>query len=223
MGADPEHLLDVLVDEDVLEVDPETDEVGTTESFELAREIYLDTYLEVPDEVFNETIADVFGLESAAEAAEHVDELGITREEFANYMALQSVLEGVGHDEVAAMANLVTEVGPASQVPAAVERLDDESYRSFLDENDRAVVTVWRRNCSPCDSLKAELDEVLAALPEGAAVGGVDGEDVIDFRDEFDVDAAPAILLFEGGELLEKLTGYTDPATLAETVDALYD
>ena len=219
-GIDPAELLDALVDEGVLAA--EGDGLATTEAFERDRRIYYDTYGEASDAVFEESIAEVFGLDSPEAARERIDALGITREEFATYLTLANTLEGYDRAELTVMAAMVADVGPESPVPPGVEQVDDDSYGAFLVDHERAVVTVWKRFCDPCDAMKERLDEVLAALPDDAAVAGLDGESCPAFREAFGVDAAPAVLLFEDGTLLETITGRTDPEPLEARCREVY-
>jgi len=218
-----EELFDALVDADVFAVDDATDEVATTESFEGDRRVYFDTYLPMAEEEYLTSVAEVFGLESAADAREQLDELGVDREEFATYMTLRSTFEDRSVDELARMARMVVDVGPTTPVPDAVEHLDDDSYEAFVTEHDRAVVTVWKLFCDPCEAMKAELDDVLAAFPDEAAVGGLDGEKCPGFCGDMEVNAAPAVVLFEDGEKLDVVTGRTDPDALAAWVEETYD
>ncbi|WP_280585787.1 thioredoxin family protein [Halorubrum sp. Boch-26] len=219
----PETLLDALRDEGVVRIDAETDTVNTIEEFEADREVYYDTYVPMPDDEFHESVADVFGLDSAAEAADRVAELDISREEFATFLTLRSNVDGSYTTlELTAMAQMATELGPETPVPDAVEHLDDESYEAFIDGHERCVVTVWKLFCDPCEAMKAELDEVLAAFPDDAAVGGVAGERSPDFCRSVGVNAAPAFVLFEDGEAVDVITGRTDPSALAERAADVY-
>ncbi|QLH79996.1 thioredoxin family protein [Halosimplex rubrum] len=214
--------IDRLVAEGVLDHDESTDGITTTEDFEHRRHVYLDTYLDLSEAEFHESVADAFDLPSAEAAADRVDDLGISREEFATYLALSAHLDGYGVAERTEMAGIVVEVGPESPVPEALDELDDDTWREFVAEHDRAVVTVWKRRCEPCEATKSELDGILAALPDDAAVAGLDGEACPEFCRENEVNAAPAVAFFADGELLDAVTGRQRPGPLGERAAALY-
>nr|WP_135364719.1 thioredoxin domain-containing protein [Halosimplex halophilum] len=214
--------VDTLVAEGVLDHDESTDAVATTDGFEHRRHVYLDTYLDLDDAAFHESVADAFDLPSAEAAAERVDELGVSREEFATYLALSAHLDGYGVGELTQMAAIVAEVGPQSPVPDALDELDDGSWGAFVADHDRAIVTVWKRRCEPCEAMKEEVDELLAALPDGVAVAGLDGESCPDFCRENAVNAAPAVAFFADGDLLEAVTGRRSPGPLGERAAELY-
>lgn len=214
-----DHLLEAgLVDE------RDDGSLVTTAAFEATRRVYRDSYSSIGDDVFRRTVADAFGVDEAT-AAERIEAGTITRDDLIAYLSLRSALEGgepLDDERLATMATLATELSPASPVPESVEALDDESWREFLDANPDAVVTVWRHDCAPCESLKDDLDAVLSSVPNGVAVAGVDGESVPDFRRTFDVDAAPAVCCFHGGDLVDALTGRQSPETYAEQFSDCY-
>ncbi len=219
----PEAILDALHDEGVVRIDEDADTVSTTEGFEADREVYYDTYVTMADDEFHESVADVFGLDSAAEAATRVAELDVSREEFATFLTLRSNVDGSYTTlEMTAMAQMATELGPETPVPDGVERLDDESYAAFVDDHGRCVVTVWKLFCDPCEAMKARLDEVLAAFPDDAPVGGIAGERSPGFCRSVGVNAAPAFVLFDDGEAVDVITGRTDPSALAERAAEVY-
>lgn len=217
--AEADRLLDALVEAGVLVEDERG--LATTPAFEDTRGIYYDTYADASEEVFVSSVAEVFGLDPE-EAAGRVDELGITREQLVTYLALQSYLDDPpARPDLAAMARLTAEVG-MDPVPPGVARVTDDDYAAFLDEHGDVVLTVWSYPCSPCERLKADLDDVRAAAPDGVAFAGADGSAVPDLRREFDVEAAPTTLLFRGGERVETLRGYHSPAAMADAFEDIY-
>lgn len=207
-STDPAALFDALVEAGVFDVDPDTDEVTLTPDFDATLTIYDDTYGSVADEEFHRTLAEVFGLEDAETAADRADELGVTREELAAFLALRSHLEEPPEvDRLAVMAAMVTDVEVGSPVPAELEELTDATYRGYIDEHGDVVVTVWRHRCDPCDALKRDLDEIMAAAPASVRFAGVDGEETVDIRKAFAIEAAPTTLAFRDGELVDRIRG----------------
>ncbi|MFC5970188.1 thioredoxin family protein [Halomarina salina] len=219
-AADSERLLDALVDGGVLVERPDG-RLATSESFESTHDIYHDSYATSTDEDFQRAVSDVFDLPPEA-AAERIEEEGVTREMLVTYLAVQSELDGsYSTGELARMATMVGDIAPESPIPPAVDSLDDETYEAFVSTNDRAAITVWRRHCAPCKAVKRDLDDVLAAIPDEVAVGGVDGESVTAFRSAYDVNAAPSLLLFEDGEHVETLQGRFTADQVAEAYESL--
>lgn len=220
--TDPEHLFEQMVDADVLAVGAD-DTVTTTDDFEAVRDLYHDIYVDLSEDEYHRSLADAFGLDGPEAAAQAIEDLDITREQFIAYLALNSYLdERFTRDERAQMAAVVTEAGPSSAVPAAVEELDDDTFESFLADHPDAVLTVWRRNCGPCQAMKDDLDAILAAIPDGVAVGGIEPVPPSAFRRAHGVDVAPAVLVFADGEEVDRFTGRTDPETLEAAFEAAF-
>ena len=221
-AADTERLLDALLEEGVL-VERSDGTLATSEAFESTRGIYQDTYGTTPDSAFQQTVGEVFDL-SREEAAERIEEEGVTREMLVTYLAVQSELDGsYSRAELARMATIVGDVAPEGPIPDAVDPLGDESYEAFLAANDDAVVTVWKRNCSPCEAVKRDLPSILESVPDDVAVGGVDGESASAFRRAYEVNAAPSLLLFVDGTLVETLRGRFTAEQVANACDRAFD
>lgn len=221
-AEEPETRLAFLEDAGVLEVS-EDDEVTTTVPFEDTRSIYLDTYTEVSQGQLVETVADLFDVSKEA-ARERIEADEITANEVATYLSLKSFLDvDLPVESLALLAELVAPVGIGSPVPENMRALTDETYHEAIDEAADMVVFVWKYPCDPCRRMKGELPTLLDALPDDLAIAGVDGESVVDFRREFDVDTAPAVLLFEDGDLVDVHEGYTSLADVAEAIADAYE
>lgn len=212
---DPEAVLDRLVALGAV-TEAEDGSLATTSEYEDVRRVYHDTYARMDDDGVESTVADLFSVDGA-EAASLLDAGEVTRADVIAYLSARSFADGeLDSPTLAVAADLLVRIDPETPVPEAFEELTDDSYRSFLDSNPDAVVTVWRNHCDPCEAMKADVPAILDAVPEGVATAGLDGEDAPGFRREFGVDAAPAVLLFGDGALRETLTGRRRPETLAD-------
>ena len=213
--------LDTLIDEGVVdEADDET--LSLSLDFESVRGVYYDSYSDADDETFHQAVADVFDVPTD-DAAAYVAENDVSREEFVTFLSLQSFFdETPDRMTLAVMASLVMDVTPETPVPPEVSELSDDDYEAFLDDHPDAVVTVWRRYCEPCLEMKADVDELLALVPDGVAVAGIDGEAAPGFRLEHGVDTAPAVVLFSDGERARVETGRATPAAFEAFLDDVY-
>lgn len=219
--ARAERLLDDLEASGVVTVDDETDTVATTPAFERTRSPYEDTYFDVTEAEFRQTVAEVFGLDED-EADRRVDELDVTRDQIIALLSLRSFLDDPpGIEDLSVMAQMVADLTPSSPVPEGVRDVT-EDHEGFLADHADAVVTVWARNCEPCAQMKENVDELLAAAPKGVAVAGVDGNEVPDLRRTYEVTAAPWTLVFADGELVASLRGFTPVEDIAAAFEAAY-
>jgi len=197
-STDPDALFDELVAAGVLETG--AGGVRTTDDFDHTHGIYHDSYVGVDDAEFRRAVASAFGLPDDDTAAELVDAEEVTREGLARYLAVRShAPDDVPPVDLAVMTEMVGEVVPETPVPAAVADVTDDPA-SFAAERDRAVVTVWKHFCDPCESLKADLGAVLGAIPDEVAVAGIDGEVARHFCETYGVDAAPGLVLVGDGD-----------------------
>jgi thiol-disulfide isomerase/thioredoxin len=219
--VDPEAALDRLIDDGVVD-EADDGALTTTEAYEKTRVVYHDTYGGADDETLANALADVFDVDHDTAAA-YVDEHDVESADLVAYLSLQSVLDPVpDRPTLAVMAALVVDIGPGSPVPDQLDELDDDGYEAFLEEHPDTVVFVWKTGCHPCDAMKDDLDAILDRVPDGVAVAGVDGEAVPSFRLDYGVDSAPAVLAFEGGELVESLSGRRSPVALEQFFSVVY-
>lgn len=222
LNDDPEARLEFLAEAGVFELSDDT--VRTTVSFEDTRSIYADTYGEgaMPAEDFVETVADLFDLPEET-ARERIEAGDVDRHEVVTYLSLQSFLDrSLPVETKALLAEMAASVGIGSPVPDEMRELTDDDFREFVESAGDVAVFVWKYPCDPCRHMKGELPEVLEALPEHVAVAGVDGDAVVDFRKTYDVDAAPLVLFVADGEVEARHEGYTPPAALVDSLDAVY-
>lgn len=214
-------LVETLFEADILREDS-ADAVRTTSEFEKTRAIYHDTYGHASDEEFRESVADAFDV-SPDEAQARIDEGDVTRASFVAYLSVSSHLEAdVSRQELAAMAEVVTELSAGSPVPDELIEVTDDSAVSFHAEHPDSVVVVFKHHCDPCDSQKEHLDELRAATPDNVTWAGVDGETATSYCSDHDVEAAPTTLCFRDGELVESKRGWVGPDRLIETLDEIY-
>lgn len=218
---DPETRLDFLIDANVIDVD-EDDSVTATFDFEDTRAVYADTYRDVDDETFAETLSDLFGV-SVEEAHTRIEETDLTREDLVTYLSLQSHIErDLPQDVLVLLTSMVAGIGIGSVVPDSMPELDDDTYEAFVEEHADVVIIVWSYPCDPCRSLKEDLPAFRATLPDRVALAGVDGDSVGRLRAEFDVTSAPTLLFFAGGSLADTFEGYLPADVLAERVEGVY-
>jgi len=218
LADDPEARFEFLVDRGVI-VERGDGTVDATSTFEDQRAVYVDSYKDSSDEEFRETVASLFGL-TPARAEKRIRDLELTRWEIATFLSVRSVLDvDLPTDVELQLAEMAAAVGEASPVPPSLPDLGDEEYRAFLDDHDHAVLFVFQQGCDPCDAMKTELDEVRESVADDVAFAGLDGDEVPEFRREFEITVAPTTLVFVDGALAEKREGYCAAEDLIALVD----
>lgn len=221
LRSDPEARLEFLIGRDVL-VERDDGRIMATREFELDRGVYVDSYADSSDAEFRGTVADLFDL-SPAQAAARIEELSLSRWEIATYLALREFISvDLPADATLELAAMTAEAGSASPVPLELDELFDEDWEQFIADHGDVVLFVFQQACDPCAAMKRELDEIRAQAPEDAVFAGLNGDEVPEFRREFDVTVAPTTLVFADGNLVAEEEGYASPETLAETFDDVY-
>lgn len=219
-SATPEALFDALVEEDVLAVGDDGG-VRTTDGFDDTHAVYHDSYVGLSDDEFHEAVAAAFGLPDEDTAADLVADRDVSREEFVVYLAVESHVDrDLPPDDLAAMAGMVSAAVPDSPVPPELADVTDDP-RTFLADRDRAVVSVWKRFCDPCEATKADLSTLLDAVPDDAAVAGVDGERAVEFCRTHGVESAPGFVLADGDD--RRTLRESDPDAVAATLRAVFE
>lgn len=215
-------LLDLLIDAGVIIEDEETDALELSDDFDRVREKYTQTYLQTDAGQFRTVVAETFDLDDE-EAAARIEKFGATREELAVYLALESFLDDPPpQHELAVVANMVTELVPETVVPRALEEVDEESYATVVREQEDVVLVVWKDECGSCDVLKDDLGDIMATAPDEVTFAGIDGEEAPDFRATFDVTSAPTTLVFESGDLAEKIEGRRSVEEMETVFERVY-
>lgn len=218
---DAESLVEILFEEGILKED-RTGAVKTTGDFEGTRAVYHDTYGHATDEDFLQGVANAFAL-SREDAQARIDAGDVTRRELVTFLSVKSdVDQSVSTQDLAAMAEVVTEITPESPVPDDLLVVTDDSKASFFAEHPDSVVVTFKHFCEPCKSLAASLDELRAAVPDSVTWAGADGEKETEFVAEYDVEAAPTTLMFRDGELVESKRGWAGEARLIEALQDVY-
>jgi thiol-disulfide isomerase/thioredoxin len=212
----PDVLFDALLEEGVV---IENGTVTLTDDFEHRWSVYFDTYASITTEAFEKSVAETFRI--SRDEARNSD---VTRAGFSYYLALRAHLDGeYTGTELGLMADMVAEVGPSSPVPSDVDVLTDGTYQDFLTAHPDCIVSIWKRDCEPCEVIAAELSELRERIPDGVAFAGIDGDDVVAFRREFEVTAAPSFLCFRNSECREMVTGSVGTDALVESFREVYD
>ena len=78
-----------------------------------------------------------------------------------------------------------------------------------LDSSVPVLVDFWADWCMPCKALGPTIDELAAEFTGRVKVGKVNTEDNRETPVKYNVQAIPTILLFKGGEVVQKFVGLT--------------
>ena len=82
-----------------------------------------------------------------------------------------------------------------------------------------AVVDFWSENCVPCKQLTRVLSQLVTEIPPSVRIGTVKVNDNPNLAERFGVRAAPTLLFFKDGALVETRTGVDRRQVLKKLVE----
>jgi thioredoxin 1 len=96
----------------------------------------------------------------------------------------------------------------------------DDWDERVLGGDTPVLVDFWAPWCAPCIKLEPALDDLAERYAGRLTVATLDVDDQPGVAGRYDVLSLPTLVLFAGGEPVERLTGAVRPARLEEAVAA---
>ncbi|ANW96268.1 thioredoxin [Wenyingzhuangia fucanilytica] len=99
--------------------------------------------------------------------------------------------------------------------------ITDATFEEVVLQSDKPVlVDFWAAWCGPCRMVAPIIDELTAEYEGKAVVGKVDVDANQEFAAKYGVRNIPTVLVFKGGEVVDKQVGVAPKATYAAKIDA---
>jgi len=92
---------------------------------------------------------------------------------------------------------------------SAPVKVTDSTFEEMVVNSDKPVlVDFWAEWCGPCKMIAPVLDEIATEMDGQLVIGKLDIDENQDTAMAFGVMSIPTLLLFKGGEPVERIVGY---------------
>ncbi|NJB83406.1 thioredoxin [Wenyingzhuangia aestuarii] len=99
--------------------------------------------------------------------------------------------------------------------------ITDATFEEVVLKSDKPVlVDFWAAWCGPCRMVAPIIDELTEEYDGKAVIGKVDVDANQEFAAKYGVRNIPTVLVFKGGEVVDKQVGVAPKATYAAKIDA---
>jgi thioredoxin 1 len=98
--------------------------------------------------------------------------------------------------------------------------ITDSTFDNIVLQSDKPVlVDFWAAWCGPCRMVGPIIEELSNEYDGKAVVGKVDVDSNQEFAAKYGVRNIPTVLLFKGGELIDRKVGVSPKQVYAEAID----
>ena len=103
--------------------------------------------------------------------------------------------------------------------PDTVEFTDANFEEEVLQSEVPVLVDFWAEWCGPCKALGPVIDELATEYQGKVKIGKLDTDANVKISTQYGVSAIPTMILFQGGEIKEKIVGLRNKQDLASSLD----
>lgn len=98
--------------------------------------------------------------------------------------------------------------------------ITDSNFQEVISSDKPVLVDFWAEWCGPCKMIGPVVEEIAGDYNEKAIVGKMDVDANSTIPAQFGIRSIPTLMIFKGGELVDKIVGAVPKHVLVQKLDA---
>ncbi len=98
--------------------------------------------------------------------------------------------------------------------------ITDANFEEIIASDKPVLIDFWAEWCGPCKMIGPVVEELAAEYEGKAVIGKVDVDSNPGVSAKFGIRSIPTLLVFKGGEIVDKQIGAVPKSVLSQKLDA---
>ncbi|MAJ52351.1 MAG: thioredoxin [Flammeovirgaceae bacterium] len=98
--------------------------------------------------------------------------------------------------------------------------ITDSNFEEIINSDKPVLVDFWAEWCGPCKMIGPVVEELANEFENKAIIGKVDVDTNPEVSAKFGIRSIPTLLIFKGGEIVDKQVGAVPKSVLSEKIEA---
>lgn len=98
--------------------------------------------------------------------------------------------------------------------------ITDSNFEEVINSDKPVLVDFWAEWCGPCKMIGPVVEELASDYEGKAVIGKVDVDNNPEVSAKFGIRSIPTLLVFKGGEIVDKQIGAVPKGVLSQKLDA---